>query len=143
MPGLRRHGFDLKPRVGISRNIFCKACDQGFNVSPDPPKVYFVRALAAGRAREPRLSRLARQSLPVLFRRSAEPVKFGDPGFMPTTTSNPGGGDQIGRAGGGAKHIARYRASRRSDCRATPWLIAPVISAAFWPRSTTNRRFRC
>ena len=36
------HGFDYKPRIGISRNVFCKACDQGFNVTPDPPKVYFV-----------------------------------------------------------------------------------------------------
>ena len=38
-------GFDYKPRVGISRNIFCKACDQGFNVSSDPPKVYFVQRI--------------------------------------------------------------------------------------------------
>jgi len=41
MPGLQRHGFDLKPGVGISRNIFCK----GFNVSPDPPKVHFVQLI--------------------------------------------------------------------------------------------------
>jgi hypothetical protein len=35
--------------------------------------------LAAGRAREPRLSRLARQRLPVLSRRPAEPVELGNP----------------------------------------------------------------
>ena len=37
-PDCDAHGFDYKPRVGISRNVFCKACDQGFNVTPDPPK---------------------------------------------------------------------------------------------------------
>ena len=44
-PECDAYGFDLKPRVGISRNIFCKACDQGFNVSPDPPKAYFVQRI--------------------------------------------------------------------------------------------------
>jgi hypothetical protein len=29
----------------MSRNIFCKACDQGFNISPDPPKAYFVQRI--------------------------------------------------------------------------------------------------
>jgi len=42
-------GFDLKPRVGISRNIFCRACDQGFNISPDAPKVYFVQRIGRRR----------------------------------------------------------------------------------------------
>jgi hypothetical protein len=37
--------FHHKPRIGMSRNIFCKACDQGFNVTPDPPKVYFVQRI--------------------------------------------------------------------------------------------------
>jgi hypothetical protein len=44
-PDCDAYGFDLKPRVGISRNIFCKACDQGFNVAPDPPKVYFAQRI--------------------------------------------------------------------------------------------------
>jgi len=39
------HGFDHKPRTGMSRNIFCKACDQGFNISPDALKVYFVQRI--------------------------------------------------------------------------------------------------
>jgi len=42
-PDCDAYGFDLKPRVGMSRNIFCKACDQGFNISPDALKVYFVQ----------------------------------------------------------------------------------------------------
>ena len=49
MPDCDAYGFDLKPRVGISRNIFCKACDQGFNVAPDPPKGYFVRRIGRQR----------------------------------------------------------------------------------------------
>ena len=65
----------------MSRNIFCKACDQGFNISPDAPKVYFVQRIGRRRARELRLSRPARQRLPVLFRHPAEPVKLGDPGL--------------------------------------------------------------
>ena len=44
-------GFDLKPRVDISRNIFCKACDQGFNVSPALRRCISCSALAADRAR--------------------------------------------------------------------------------------------
>jgi len=44
-PDCHAHGFDYKPRVGISRNVFCKACDQGFNVAPDPPKVFFVQRI--------------------------------------------------------------------------------------------------
>ena len=44
-PDCHAYGFDYKPRVGISRNIFCKACDQGFNVAPDPPKVFFVQRI--------------------------------------------------------------------------------------------------
>jgi hypothetical protein len=44
-PDCDAYGFDLKPRVGISRNIFCKACDQGFNVAPDPPGVFFVQRI--------------------------------------------------------------------------------------------------
>ena len=44
-PDCDAHGLDYKPRVGISRNVFCKACDQGFNVSSDPPKVYFVQRI--------------------------------------------------------------------------------------------------
>ena len=52
-PDCDAYGFDLKPRVGISRNIFCKACDQGFNVAPDPPKVYFVQRIG----RRPRARR--------------------------------------------------------------------------------------
>ena len=44
-PDCDAYGFDYKPRVGISRNVFCKACDQGFNVSPDPPKVFFVQRI--------------------------------------------------------------------------------------------------
>jgi hypothetical protein len=44
-PDCDAFGFDFEPRVAISRNIFCKACDQGFNVSPDPPKVYFVQRI--------------------------------------------------------------------------------------------------
>ena len=27
------YGFNYKLRIGMSRNIFCKACDQGFNVA--------------------------------------------------------------------------------------------------------------
>ena len=66
-PDCGAHGFDYKPRIGISRNVFCKACDQGFNISPDPPKVYFVQRLAAGRARDvSRLSRVACQRVTVL-----------------------------------------------------------------------------
>jgi hypothetical protein len=42
-PDCGAYGFDYKPRIGMSRNIFCKACDQGFNVSPDPPRVFFVQ----------------------------------------------------------------------------------------------------
>ena len=37
--------LDFKPRAGMSRNIFCKACDQGFNVEPDPPRVLFVQRI--------------------------------------------------------------------------------------------------
>ena len=44
-PDCDAHGFDYKPRVGISRNVFCKACDQGFNIAPDPPKVFFVQRI--------------------------------------------------------------------------------------------------
>ena len=44
-PDCDAFGLDLKPRVGMSRNIFCKACDQGFNVAPDPPKAYFVQRI--------------------------------------------------------------------------------------------------
>ena len=44
-PDCDAHGFDYKPRVGINRNVFCKACDEGFNVTPDPPKVYFVQRI--------------------------------------------------------------------------------------------------
>jgi hypothetical protein len=44
-PDCDAYGFDYKPRVGINRNIFCKVCDQGFNVSPDPPKVFFVQRI--------------------------------------------------------------------------------------------------
>ena len=44
-PDCDAHGFDYKPAVGISRNVFCKACDQGFNVTPDSPKVYFVQRI--------------------------------------------------------------------------------------------------
>ena len=51
-PDCDAYGFDYKPRVGISRNIFCKVCDQGFNVSPDPSKVFFVQRMAADRARD-------------------------------------------------------------------------------------------
>ena len=36
-PDCDAYGFDLKPRVGISRNIFRKACD--------PPKAYFVQCI--------------------------------------------------------------------------------------------------
>ena len=36
-------------RAWVSRNIFCKACDQGFNVAPDPPKGYFVRRIGRQR----------------------------------------------------------------------------------------------
>ena len=50
-PDCDAYGFDFKPRVGISRNIFCKACDQGFNVAPDPPKVYFVQRIGRRAAR--------------------------------------------------------------------------------------------
>jgi len=48
-PDCDAYGFDLKPRVGMSRNIFCKACDQGFNISPDAPKVYFVQRIGRRR----------------------------------------------------------------------------------------------
>ena len=44
-PDCDAHGFDHKPRVGISRNVFCKACDQGVNVAPHPPKVHFVQRI--------------------------------------------------------------------------------------------------
>jgi hypothetical protein len=44
-PDCNAYGFDLKPRVGISRNIFCKVCGQGFNVAPDPPKAHFVQRI--------------------------------------------------------------------------------------------------
>ena len=44
-PDCDAHGFDHKPRIGMSRNIFCKACDQGFNISPDPPRVFFVQRI--------------------------------------------------------------------------------------------------
>lgn len=44
-PDCGAHGFHHKPRIGMSRNIFCKACDQGFNISPDPPKVHFVQRI--------------------------------------------------------------------------------------------------
>ncbi len=44
-PDCGAHGLDLGPRIGMSRNIFCKACDQGFNVAPDPPGVFFVQRL--------------------------------------------------------------------------------------------------
>ena len=44
-PDCGAHGFHHKPRIGMSRNIFCKACDQGFNISPDPPKVLFVQRI--------------------------------------------------------------------------------------------------
>ena len=43
-PDCDGYGFDFKPRVGISRNIFCKACDQGFNVAPDPHESVFRAA---------------------------------------------------------------------------------------------------
>jgi hypothetical protein len=44
-PDCGANGLDHKPRIGMSRNIFCKTCDQGFNVSPDPPRVFFVQRL--------------------------------------------------------------------------------------------------
>ena len=44
-PDCDAHGFDYKPRIGTSRNVFCKVCHQGFNVAPDPPKVYFVQRI--------------------------------------------------------------------------------------------------
>ena len=44
-PDCGAHGFHHKPRIGMRRNIFCKACDQGFNISPDPPKVHFVQRI--------------------------------------------------------------------------------------------------
>jgi hypothetical protein len=115
-PDCGAYGFDLKPRVGMSRNIFCKACDQGFNISPDAPKVYFVQ-LAVGCAREPRLSRLARQRLPVLFRHPAEPVKLGDPGLHTDYDLEAlGGGDQIARTGGSAeRHFDIKQVGRRID----------------------------
>ena len=56
-PDCDAYGFDHKPRVGISRNILCKACDQGFNVRRTRRKCISCSELAAGRPREPRLSR--------------------------------------------------------------------------------------
>ena len=44
-PDCDARGFDHKPRISISRNIFCKACDQGFDVAPDPPGVFFVQRI--------------------------------------------------------------------------------------------------
>jgi hypothetical protein len=44
-PDCDAYGFGHKPRIGISRNIFCKTCDQGFNVAPDPPRVFFVQRI--------------------------------------------------------------------------------------------------
>jgi hypothetical protein len=45
LPDCGAHGFDHKPRIGMSRSIFCKACDQGVNVSPDPPRALFVQRI--------------------------------------------------------------------------------------------------
>ena len=44
-PDCDARGLDFKPRAGLSRNNFCKACDQGFNVEPDPPRVLFVQRI--------------------------------------------------------------------------------------------------
>jgi hypothetical protein len=44
-PDCDARDLDFKPRAGLSRNIFCKACDQGFNVEPDPPRVLFVQRI--------------------------------------------------------------------------------------------------
>jgi hypothetical protein len=44
-PDCDAYGLDHKPRIGMSRNIFCKTCDQAFNVAPDPPKVHFVQRI--------------------------------------------------------------------------------------------------
>ena len=56
-PDCDAHGFDYKPAAGISRNVFCKACDQGFKSRRTRRKCILCSELAADRAREPRLSR--------------------------------------------------------------------------------------
>ena len=99
-------------------------------------------ALAAGRAREPWLSRLARQRLPVLFGRHFEPAERAPPFLHPDhDLESVGGGDQIGRAGGGAKQSLDLGQAGAGLSRSTV-PMAPVISRTLWPRSTSNRRLR-
>ena len=44
-PDCDAHGFDLQTGRRYQPEVFCKACDQGSNVTPDSPKVYFVQRI--------------------------------------------------------------------------------------------------
>jgi len=44
-PDCDGYGFDFTPRVGISRNIFCKPATRASTSRPTHTKVYFVQRI--------------------------------------------------------------------------------------------------
>ena len=86
---------------------------------------------------------LPANSLPVLFRRPFEPAERAPPFRHPDHDLEPvGGGDQIGRAGGGAEQSLDLEPDWCLGLSRSTVPMAPVISRTLWPRSTSNRRFR-